>query len=326
MLDDVAQAKAQRLSRISYLLYRHPRGLTAAELGRLCGVTSRTILRDLRDLEEMGVPLCDDDCATPRYSVIEGYYLPPVHLSLDDALALYLSARLLARYADNYDPHVIDALAKLSTVLPEPIAAGVQATAGSLLARQPNDTFRQVLGVLAIGWAAGRRVRMRYLTAESDTERECVLCPYFIEPSLVGNATHVVGHASHVDALRTFKVERIVHAELLNESFEMPADFDGPTLLNSAWGIMFGDETQEVVLRFAPAATRRVKETCWHPSQCLEDTPDGGCVLRLYVAHPAEMRYWILGWGPQVEVLAPADLRQIIIREVQGLRAVYGEG
>ncbi|MGI5915960.1 MAG: helix-turn-helix transcriptional regulator [Anaerolineae bacterium] len=315
--------KAQRLSRISYLLYRHPRGLKASELAKLCNVTSRTILRDLRDLEEMGIPLWDGDCNPPRYSIIAGYYLPPVHLTLDNALALYLSTRLLARYADNYDPHIVDALSKLSTILPEPIAESVQATASSLMNRQPNETFCRVMSALTLGWATGRKVRIRYLTAESDAERECVLCPYLIEPSAVGNSTHVVGHASHVDALRTFKVERIVEAQLLTESFEVPENFDGLALLNSAWGIMFGDETQEVVLRFAPVATRRVKETCWHSSQCLEDTADGGCVLRLWVAHPEEMRYWILGWGPQVEVLAPASLRDLVAGEARAMAAVY---
>src|SRR5690606_948798 len=129
MPEDAAQIKAQRLSRISYLLYRHPRGLKASELAKLCNVTSRTILRDLRDLEEMGSPLWDGACNPPRYSIIAGYYLPPVHLTLDNALALYLSTRLLARYADNYDPHIVDALSKLSTILPEPIAESVQATA-----------------------------------------------------------------------------------------------------------------------------------------------------------------------------------------------------
>ena len=48
--------KAQRLSRITLLLYRHPKGLTAVELARMCNVTPRTIQRDLRDLEEMGIP------------------------------------------------------------------------------------------------------------------------------------------------------------------------------------------------------------------------------------------------------------------------------
>ena len=87
MRDSIALAKAQRLNHICHLLYRHPRGLTVAELGRLCGVAKRTTQRDLRSLEDMNIPLWDDaeERAAgnpPRYGIIEGYYLPPVHLSL----------------------------------------------------------------------------------------------------------------------------------------------------------------------------------------------------------------------------------------------------
>ena len=98
--------------------------------------------------------------------------------------------------------------------------------------------------------------------------------------------------------MRTFKLERILSAELTDTRYQVPEGFDPTALLESAWGIMFGEEREEVALRFAPSAVRRVKETHWHPSQELEDLPDGGCLLRVRVANPQEMLYWIRGWGP----------------------------
>ena len=319
---EAAFSHAQRLSRISYLLYRNPGGLTVAELADLCGVSPRTVQRDLQDLEEMDIPIWEEpEGRTCRYGITEGYYLPPVHLQFEDALALYLAARLLARYADDYDPQIVHALAKLAAVLPEPVAAKVQATAATLTARQPDETFRQVLRTLAKAWATGRQVRIHYRAAESEHVHRYELCPYLIEPLGVGNATYVIGHASYFDAVRTFKVERIRHAELLDARYEIPDGFAGPAMLESGWGIMYGEAQVEVALRFVPEAVRRVRETRWHPSQCLEETPDGGCVLRVTVAHPEEMRYWILGWGAQVEVLAPAWLRD----EIAGYAPGHGK-
>ena len=55
----------------------------------------------------------------------------------------------------------------------------------------------------------------------------------------------------------------------------------------------------------------------------LEDLPDGGCILSITVAHPREMTYWIRGWGPQVEVLAPQWLREQMVREAQETVKAY---
>jgi len=318
-------SKAQRLHKLCHLLYRHPYGLTASELARLCGVSSRTIQRDLQDLEEMHVPIWDDEGNPPRYGIIEGYYLPPIHLDLDDALALYLAGRLLARYADTFNPHIAQALAKLAGILPEPMANHIHATIRMLSQRQADETFERVLQVLTLAWATGRKARIWYQAAQSENIHEYLFCPYFIEPSAAGSSTYAIGYSSYFEDVHTFKVERIRDARLTTERYEIPENFDGPAVLSSAWGIMYGPEVEEVILRFRPAATRRVKETFWHPTQRIEDTEDGGCILHLQIAHPKEMLYWIRGWGAQVEVLAPSWLRQQLKAEARELNKVYEE-
>jgi predicted DNA-binding transcriptional regulator YafY len=178
-----------------------------------------------------------------------------------------------------------------------------------------------------LGWANRRCVRIAYRSAHSEHVHTYVLRPYVIEPAASGGSTYVIGHASWFDAVRTFKVERILDAELLEEGFDVPEGFDGPGLLEGAWGVGWGEEAQEVELRFAPGvATRRVKETIWHASQELHELPCGGCVLRVRVGEPREMVHWIRGWGPQVVVLAPAWLREQIAREAAEVVEVYAKG
>jgi predicted DNA-binding transcriptional regulator YafY len=311
-------------SRLCHLLYRHPDGLGVAELARLCQVTKRTAQRDLHALGDLGIPLWDDEGDPPRYGIIEGYYLPPIHLSLDDALALFLAARLLARYADAFDPHITAALAKLAGILPGALADHVHATIRELAERPEEERFTTTLNILALGWASRRLVRITHQSAGSENVHEYDLAPYFIEPSATGNATYVIGWASYFDSIRTFKVERILSAQLTKQTYEIPEGFDGPALLRSAWSIEYGELLQEVALRFAANATRRICETIWHPSQTLEHCEDGGCILRLNVAHPEEMVYWVRGWGPQVEVLAPTWMRDQIASEATHTRALYG--
>lgn len=323
-LTEKSFTKAQRLSRMSHLLYRNPQGLSAAELARLCGVHKRSTQRDLHDLEEIGVPLWEDGGDPPRYGILSGYYLPPIHLGMNDAMALYLAGRLLARQAELYDPHIVSALSKLTGILPEPMAAHIHASIRQMAGREDSRLTR-VLEVLAVGWATGRTVHMRYQSAGSSNVRGYYLRPYFVEACGDYRGTYVIGWADYFQAVHTFRVERILEAELTQETFEIPADFDGPALMRNAWGVMYGDECEQVTLRFAPEASRRVHETHWHPSQCLDDEPGGACTLRLQVAHPREMLYWIRGWGPLVQVMEPAWLRELVAAEALATAAIYGE-
>jgi predicted DNA-binding transcriptional regulator YafY len=122
--------------------------------------------------------------------------------------------------------------------------------------------------------------------------------------------------------MRTFKVERIVSADMLAQAFELPPDLSVDGLLASAWGIIWG-EGHTVKLRFAPSATWRAKESRWHPTQTVEDLPDGGCLMTLTVASLMEVGRWVRSWGDAVEVLEPEELRDELWREVVRLARTY---
>jgi predicted DNA-binding transcriptional regulator YafY len=65
----------------------------------------------------------------------------------------------------------------------------------------------------------------------------------------------------------------------------------------------------DVVIRFGRDVAQRVAETRWHPRQSETSEEDGSLLWRARVSGVLEIRSWILGWGPDAEVLEPADLR-----------------
>ncbi|MGI6368971.1 MAG: helix-turn-helix transcriptional regulator [Anaerolineae bacterium] len=325
-MSDRIQNKAGRLSALSHLLYRNPNGMTVSELAEICHVTKRTIQRDLRTFEStMGVPLTAMG-DPPRYSIIKGGYLPPIRLSLDDAIALYLAGRLLARQADAYSQPVLTALSKLAQILPESISGHVHDTIREMAQQAQGRDLAPILTTLADGWASRREVEIRYQSIGSQNVHGYRLRPYFIEASGESRGFYVIGWASWFNKVNTFRIERILEARLTSTPFEIPEEFSGPELLRSAWGVMYGGPEETVELRFAAAASRRVQETVWHPSQVLSCTPDGGCTLQVRVTNPIEMLPWIQSWGPQVEVLAPLYLRETLRASAARLAALYGEG
>lgn len=316
--------RSLRLLYIQHLFYKKPRGYKASELARLCGVDPRTINRDLQDLQDepFRLPLVTE--TDWRWRLMKGhrFTLPPIHFSLQEAAALYLAAWLLDRISDEPNPFVVRALVALADALPAEIGHVIHEMVADRIGEE-RSPFAHAFEVVTLGWATGRKVRMRYRSLHSEEIRDTVLEPYLVAPSWPSHAVYVIGYASHAGEVRTFKMERILDAELLEEAFTVPERFDAVALLKNAWGIMWGEDTQEVVLRFTPAVAQRVRESRWHKTQETEDCDDGGCIARFRVAHPGEMKSWILGWGPDCEVLAPESLRASVADALQRAARLY---
>ncbi len=329
-------AKSQRVRSIEHILVAnhlaHRPALTLRELAARFDNAEMTIRRDVGELSR-DIPL---HIERGRIMIDPGWVVPvqPVFLKLEEAAAVFLAARLLVRYSDEPNPAVVSALTILADSLPHSIAEHVRRTS-LLAAAEPDPQFAQVFSAVTRGWAKQQRVRIRYQGVGSEEVHERIIHPYYIEPGPLGYSLYVIAHSEERDAVRVFKVERIVEAELLPDHFSLPADFDPLRYLAVAWGVMgpdyVGQEPITVRLHFKPAVTRRLKETRWHPTQVFSDcatvgwllAEEGSCDLTVQVAETLEMIPWIKGWGSNVVVLEPADLRHKIAADLVRATANY---
>lgn len=310
--------RTARLRQLEELLMLSTRGLTAAELAHNLGVNRRTVYRDLDFLSAQGVPLWQQD---GLFGINRTRYLATVRLSAQEAAALALAGLLLARTLDERNPHVVAALRRLAVTLPEIPASQLKRAADRVESYRHDPAQVSVLETLVEGWVSGRKVLIAYRSPNKPAPRERVICPYALEPTATG--LYVIGHEDQADDIRTFKLERLAGARLLPETYTVPKDFDPEAFLATSWGIMVGDEVSEVVLRFIPQAKPFVLERRWHPSQQIEELPDGGCLLRLWVSELLEMQPWIRSWGAQVEVLSPDWLRERIAGQLRRAAEQY---
>jgi proteasome accessory factor B len=309
------EGKRDRLARllsVLRLLHAHgDTGITPGELARRTGMSKRSIYRDLNALQlELGIPLWSDQ---GRWGVEPGAFLPPLRLTLPEAMAIFLSARLVTRYADKYEPNLSSAFMKVAEGLPDALREHVTRTLDDLAARRVDKAFNDHVELLTKAWAQRRVVRFRYHPARysgaSPEARWAEVEPYLVEPSLATHALYLIGLDRTRGAIRTFKVERIGDLSLLPSTFEAP---DGAALaatLRRAWDIIADQPETEVVLRFSPAVAARVGEATWHPSQVVAELPDGSLEWRARVSGTIEIRLWVLSWGDEVEVIEPAALR-----------------
>ena len=320
-----AANKAARLLQIEALLLDHPQGLTQAEIGRRVGVNRSTVYRYLPDLTQRFAIYETDD---GRLAIDRDHYLMNVRLTLHESMALHLAARLMATRTDKQNPHAAAALRKLGLALERlapRVAAHLQVSARVMedQAQRHDPVYLHVLETLTRAWSDGRVAKVWHKMADGRVF-EYRFAPYFVEPYAVGRTTHAIGWREPPGALRTFKLERLQRAELTDETYTIPEDFDPGAQLADAWGIWYTEaEPVEVALCFHPRVAQRVRETQWHRSEEVAEQADGSLLWRAWVAEPQEMVPWIRGWGADVEVVGPEGLREMLMGEVRRLAGVY---
>jgi predicted DNA-binding transcriptional regulator YafY len=107
--------------------------------------------------------------------------------------------------------------------------------------------------------------------------------------------------------------ERIQSAEQTGEFFERDRAFDIDQHAKKAFGAFQNDsEYGEVVWKFKPAVASHARSFLFHPTQVLEDQPDGSLIVRFSASGHLEMCWHLYMWGDQVEVLAPEILQKMV--------------
>jgi proteasome accessory factor B len=317
---------ARLLTVVRVLRANGEHGVTPDEIAKRTGISRRTVYRDLKAIDgELGIAVWSDG---GRWGVDDDAFLPPLRLTLSEAMAIVLSARLLVRYMDKHDPVLASAFTKLEEGLPPSLRGHVERTVQALASRDVDPVFNRIVEDLTRAWADRRVVTFEYAPAPYSGHREprrATVRPYLLEPSLQTHALYLLGWDEDKDAMRTFKVERIRELSVLPRQFDDPGD-DLVAQLRNAWDIIADQPATEVVLRFRPEVAGRVMEAQWHPSQRVRELEDGALEWRATVAGTIEIRLWVLSWGSDVEVIAPAQLRDDVARTLREALARYGEG
>jgi predicted DNA-binding transcriptional regulator YafY len=306
-------------------LIDRPSGAVVDDAARELGCTVRTVWRDLRVLEEAGFPIYDETMADGRRSVwrLEERFQRrlPLKLTLAELAALLMSRDLLA-FPGAAAPALATGFEKIQGVLSRDALAlldrmrdtiGVRAAGAKLEAPAAEH-----LGAIQQALVERRRLRLRYYSMSQDLDTERQVDPYHL--TFHGGGFYLIGHCHLREAVRIFAVERIRGLDLLVQRFSPPADFNVDRYLEGAWGIIRGDIVTVKVV-FARSVARYIRDRLWHPTQTVRALDGGRIELTLRVADTLEVRRWILGFGSEAEVVAPAALREAVRREGEAVAA-----
>lgn len=286
----------------------------AEDLAATFEVGKRTIYRDIQALCEAGVPIV----STPGqgYSLVEGYFLPPLRFSTDEALMLLLGGDLMAQSFDaEYRAAAQSAGRKILGVLPEALRDEVRGLQASIrfigddpaaragAAERLRTLRRAIVGHHTLRF--GYHTRLRADGSAAHTTREAD--PYGLV--FASGIWFLVAHDHLRGAIRHFRVDRIGELAVLSRSFTRPAQF---ALEQSP------DPQRTLVVRalFEPAIAAWVREEPSFYAVAEEQRADG-LLITFKVRHERELLRWLLGWGAGVRVLEPDSLRALLAAEAE---------
>lgn len=185
-------------------------------------ISLRTVYRDVRALEEAGVPIIGE--AGAGYSLVEGYRLPPVMFTEEEAMAFVMAEKVVEKFTDsNSAAHFKSAMFKIRAVLRsgekemyERAEAHIEIrkTPNSLLqTKRPNS-----IPVIMQGIVQKQVLHMSYQAVDkefpSGREVEPVGVYYYYDQ------WYMIAFCRKRDAYRTFRIDRIKSIELKDENYD----------------------------------------------------------------------------------------------------------
>ncbi|WP_221091403.1 helix-turn-helix transcriptional regulator [Deinococcus aquaedulcis] len=261
----------------------------------------RSVQRDLAELIDQGeVELTSAGCYR---RIKRSRELNPVQ-----ALAVYSAARMLFHHAAEYNEHYLAALEKLAQDLPLR-ARRVALQANEVYKARRGGRSSLVFEVAAQAWMDGKILQCTYHSQRRASKLELAI--YFIEVNARNREAYAIGINRLLDDPQpyVYRLSRMQHPTLTNQEYDIPEDFHPLRFLSSAWGIMSGAATR-VELFFSPAVKARVAEEYFgHHAEPPVLLGSGHTRVVLNVGNWLELVPWILGWGGEVEVIAPQELR-----------------
>jgi predicted DNA-binding transcriptional regulator YafY len=302
--------------------------LTMEKIVREFERSERTINRDIRYMKkEWKAPIDFKRKENYYYYTHTTFDLPAIPMTRGELLAIFFAERVLSQSAAlPYEGELRSALQKVVAEQPEVLTvqfdrlmAGLSLTEGQV---RPLDVenFNRVNEAIE----EHRRLRIRYFSQKRGEETERVIDPLHLY--LHRDEWFLIAWCHLRGDYREFAIngERLRYLEPTGETFERPSDFHAAEYLRRSFGVEKGGEPLDVAIRFDTHESRYVRERTWHPTQRVEELPDGGLILRFQATGRTEILRWVLQHGAHAEILSPPALRAAAREEVRRMGEQYG--
>ncbi len=277
----INRTKTARQIEMLSLIEKSPGVYAVADLCEIFRVETATLNRDLRELREMGL----------------GIHSSKNKLTLLNPLSEKDYRTLLSLY-----------LTSVSGIISFPKNI-------SLTVKQMESKTLEVFTSLVGAIESRERITVDYVRNQDSTLRRYTLEPYDIIP---GNRDwRLIAMSGGI--FKQFIVGGMRKVERSRERFERSRDYSADNYYARSFGFFSGADVFDVELSFARNIANVIANRTWSEEQELTKRDDGTVLLKMRVNSIEEVGSWVLSWGGDVEVLAPAALREYVVSKAKGI-------
>ena len=293
------------------------------------GVSRATFKRDLEYMRERlnapiewsrdsgGYHFGEADCNAPKYG------LPGLWFNASEIHALLTMQHLLSNIQPGLlEPHIQPLQSRLNILLEsgDHTATEVQSRI-KILHAAARQASSQYFELISHGLLVRKRLQITHYSRSNNEETEREVSPqrlvYYRDNWYLDAWCHLR------DGLRSFSIDTILNASLLEKSAKAVPSRKLDEILGSGYGIFSGKATQNAILRFTPERARWVAAESWHPHQRSKFEKNGHFILEIPYSDDRELIMDILKYGPDVTVLKPDSLRKKIKQSLSKALELY---
>lgn len=295
--------------------------VTAQEIADRFEISLRTVYRDIRALEEAGVPLGAE--AGTGYFIMDGYHLPPVMFSQEEANALVLGSKLIEEQTDSsIKRHFNEAMFKIKSVLKNDEKDGLERLESQIrvasIPRQESEDFpNNFLATIQNALIDQKVLSFKYFSNYTGDFNDRQVEP--IGLTFYGNHWHLLAYCRLRKAPRDFRVDRLVKLTMLDEVFEISKELMNQFMTQ----LMQGTELSEVVIGIEKRLAHIVTNQKFYQGFVSEVENDGYVEMKFLVPSLEYFSRWLVSMGDATKIIEPERLKKLMVERAQELMKHY---
>ena len=303
----------ERINALHRLLKAARYPVTVARLQEELGCSRATAYRDLAFLRDgLMEPVLGDGEAGFRYDAAENdrFELPGLWLNSEELHALLDAQQLLARSGGGLLATALAPLQQRVEKLLEEQAGGKQwpVERVRVIASRPRRLDEHVFRIVASSVLGRRKLSFDYRARSTDEKTRRTVSPQRI--THYRDNWYLDAWDEDREGLRSFAVDRIGGAKMLDGAARDIVDHDLDEHLASSYGIFSGPPKNWATILFSAKAARWVADERWHSQQQGRFLPDGRYELKLPYSNSRELLMDVLHYGSDAEIVEPPVLRE----------------
>lgn len=299
-----------RLDRLTAILtqMQSKKWIKAHEIALRFDITIRTVYRDIRALEEAGIPIISE--AGKGYSLVDGYRLPPVMFTKEEALSFVLAEKLIETISDSESSkHLSSAMFKIKSVLKssekdtlEQINPHIEIINRGNPIQEKDNTLHTILSGLSLK----KVYEIVYASFEKSEITTRQIEPVGIYHSF--EQWYLIGWCRLRKSYRTFRLDRIKRVIMLDEIFTT----SHPSLKDYLEKLKNEQNLTKVVLALEHSLLKYVQVQKYNWGFVMEKDRGAYMELTFMTTSLEGFSRWALMMGDFLYVLEPQELKTMM--------------